>query len=373
MPSRYGPLLFYRCPEFEGERAKPIHTDYSKADIQLFGATQAKRAQYLGLLEQVQFDRFGVLKGEYALITEHLIVDRNGRAIAINLDGDDPLFQKTLLEFWESAAYKSVVDYAVANWDIIPSFGDIPLLAEPWYWNYFHYTLLLAPKMRFFPTDRLFIRPWLLETPAQCSLMARVAIDHRLVSAPANLMKVVDPMLAQSSSLKDSVAWLRERVKLPVQAGSKRFYIRRSASNRRTEGKAISGAIWESDAFLGLLSDFGFEFVEAGNGGQCFEDQVMQLNGAEVILSPHGATLTNLAFLSGPLSLIEILPPLAHELNLAVYMEIAAALGARYRGIVTDDCDTQGRLIVNCDLLSEVLTDVCGPASRTHHRLAAAG
>jgi capsular polysaccharide biosynthesis protein len=101
-----------------------------------------------------------------------------------------------------------------------------------------------------------------------------------------------------------------------------------------------------------LLGDFGFETVEFGDGEHGVAAQVAMLEGVGLILSAHGAALTNLAYLQPELNVVEIMGPRTQS---ALFMHVAAMLGFRYHGIFCSEYDARHDLIVDLDELRDAL------------------
>ena len=353
MITRPGPTLFYHSSDFEGERGRAVPVDVARADLKIVGKSEACSQQYRAMLKTVGFERYGRLRGEYAYVSPFMLIDRYGCCTLINAVGDDPMPMQQLHEFWESENSKNIVRSLLANWDKLPVFENTSVIGEPYAWNYFHFTTLLIPKTRFYESAQSSILPgeYLAKT-FQKSLLGVIINDRPIypISAPC---RVIDPVIAQTTAFKDNFLWLHERVKFGINPGSKKYYITRGGTTRK-----MSGAISETPDFTKIINDFGFEQIQFGDGELTIEQQVALLQDAGIVLTSHGAHITNLVYLDTPLALIEVLPPLSRHLSLSVYMEMAADLGFRYRGLIAEGYNADGRLELDCAILRDILSDL---------------
>jgi capsular polysaccharide biosynthesis protein len=180
-----------------------------------------------------------------------------------------------------------------------------------------------------------------LSKPAIADLLRRTMGQRRLIPQ-TGAVKVVDPFLAHDLMSDDSICWLRANSHLHVGRGDRRVYIRRSAQTARS---VRSGGISETAAFRRFLADYGFEILEFGDGELTAQEQVMKLDGCSIIISAHGAALTNLVYLDPPTTVIEIFGPYTSR---PMYMHICATLGLNYYGVVSFECDAANDIIVDC-------------------------
>jgi hypothetical protein len=92
--------------------------------------------------------------------------------------------------------------------------------------------------------------------------------------------------------------------------------------------------------------------VDFGAGEHVVAAQVAMLEGVGLVLSAHGAALTNLAYLQPELKVVEIIG--AHT-RTACFMHLASMLGFRYHGIFASECDDQSDIVVDLDELRDAL------------------
>ena len=95
--------------------------------------------------------------------------------------------------------------------------------------------------------------------------------------------------------------WLRGKMNIARPQAAGVLLVRRESGQASHRRQIAAGP-----EFLDLLARYGFETVDFGSGEHTIEQQVEMLSGAEVVLAPHGAGLTNLTYLNAPLTLIEV-------------------------------------------------------------------
>ena len=238
----------------------------------------------------------------------------------------------------------------------MPVVVDPPVLCDPYRKNYFHFSLEMMPRGRYFADDgkaAVIMSPDSLQLPFQRELTARCLTGRRVLPLQGGL-RVRDPILAHDGMSEEGVRWLREVSGISARPGGRRVYVRRNA---RVTRPTTGGGLAETDEFQALLRDFGFETVEFGVGEHGVAAQVAMLEGAGLILSAHSAALTNLAYLQPELNVIEIMGPRTQS---ALFMHVAAMLGFRYHGIFSSAYDARHDLIVDLDQLRDALRALGG-------------
>jgi hypothetical protein len=353
MVTRPGPQLFYARSDFDGERCSLVHVDFTGADLKVIAATEREAASYTALLKTMGIERWGRLQGEFVYLAPNFLIDRDGCGVLINLNGEDPVATIQLFVMLDTDGMRGYINSLLDGWLTLPTFEGPSVIGEVYGTNFFHFMMLLIPKTRFFTSTQSILPSEYIALSFQKSLVSHIIGDRPTfpVSGPCRL---IDPFLAQTSSLKDNVHWLRRRYPFKPAAGNKRYYITRGASSRNK-----GGGIDESESFLALLRDYDFTPISFGDGELTVEQQVQMLDGAGVVLTSHGAQSANLTFLQRPVSIIEILPKMTRHLNLSAPVELMTELGFRYRGLVSDGYTPEGRVAINCDLLRDILAEVC--------------
>jgi hypothetical protein len=166
-----------------------------------------------------------------------------------------------------------------------------------------------------------------------------------------NPIRVFDPILIQDRISAEGIYWLRRVTGLSAQAGRRRVYIRRASRGTRSTGR---GGLSETPAFLMLLRDFGFETIDFGEGERSVAEQVAMLDGAGLILAPHGAALTNLAYVSPQVQVIEAI---GKSTQGGEILHIASAVRFEYHGLYSRFADTMGDIALDADELRDAVRE----------------
>jgi hypothetical protein len=130
-----------------------------------------------------------------------------------------------------------------------------------------------------------------------------------------------------------------------------RLYISRADATRRR--------IVEEETLIARLVERGFDSVVLDGMGVA--EQRARLAAAQLIVAPHGAALTNLAWASPGATLVELLP--VERPNL-VYFRLARQAGVDYRGLVCRGAqdssrpDGHGDLVVDVELLCRIIDGI---------------
>jgi len=143
--------------------------------------------------------------------------------------------------------------------------------------------------------------------------------------------------------------WIQKKVLGSVQPEknhrfAKRIYISRYKDAERR--------ILNEDAVMTILQKFGFERYYLI--GMSVADQVNLFNGADVILSPHGAALTNLLWAKKGTKVLEIQNEKYFN---HVFHQISMAVGLHYSTIILPDMTTDYDMEVDVKVLEKILYD----------------
>jgi capsular polysaccharide biosynthesis protein len=196
-----------------------------------------------------------------------------------------------------------------------------------WGTEYYHWILDILPRLsvvgRF---DRLRGLPLIVSpdiTQAQRESLAMLGIGRdSIIEFHGDHWQVEHlyfPSLPGACGNPTSVSarWIRERFSSPLASSRRRLYVsRRDAMSRRI--------VNERD-LVKELAPYGFEAVTLT--GIPFVDQVRLFSGAEMIVGPHGAGLTNTVFAQPGATIIEVFSP--SYIN-GCYWALANVCGHRY-------------------------------------------
>jgi hypothetical protein len=304
------PTSYYVSPHFEGERAGVVLPPPVEFRPMVIGRDRALADRVISQLDLAMFRRSGRLHGEY-LVTNWgcIALDRCGSPIRFNYDPEEDTAHNSVFSQIESYCvsqeFFGIRDQLLRNWDSLPLFDGIPVLSE-WYGskNYHHFMIRFLPQVRRYandPSTEIGVPRELLERPFQLDLISRTYGERRVLPLPI-VFRVKNPRLSYEPISQEGIDWLRSRVGLRARKGERRIYIRRGPSLVGRKG----GDLVETPAFLSFLERNGFEVISFGGGELSIADQVRLLDGARVVLSPHGASLTNIVYLDPGVSVIEL-------------------------------------------------------------------
>jgi hypothetical protein len=352
------PISFYQSARFRGDRAEAVTQDFDLDKVRLFGGDAALMQRIREQLETVKFRRRGRLEGRYVVIAGGtLAIDENGAPIKLNCDSDDDWAHSSVFSQMETLCaspwFHEVRDDALARWADLETVAGLPFLAEPYSAkNYYHFCTLFLPRVRHFDDAAsivIGVPPSHIALPFQRELVCR-AFGDRLLRPCPDMTRLDDPELLFEPFTPQGLAWVRGRVGLRARRGHRLIYVaRRSSMVGRHHG-----GVQETTEFLNFLERHRFETVDFGSGEIPVAEQIAMLDGARVIMSAHGAGLTNIAFAESGISVIELLPIFW---TCFTHMQIALATSLNYFGIICSEVDDSRKMMLDLELLSNVLTE----------------
>lgn len=329
------PVHFYQLKAFAGQRYVPTDAGIDPGRITLLGVDERHRNRILSQLAILKFSHAGTLRGEYAVLFNGLIaISRDGVPIKLNTSADDDHLHSSLFSQIESIctsdAYTAQRNAILAGWEQLPRLRGAALLAEIYAdHNFYHFHINLLPKVRYVDGGLpVAVSSAVFERPFQRELIERGWAGRQVVRF-SQAVVIEDPVLVHAPFRADAVAWLRAATGFRARKGRRRIYVAR----RGTLGRRHHGALRETPEFLRFLAENGFETIDFGTGDVPVARQVAMLDGAAVVLSAHGANLTNIAYLDPGVSVIELLPVFWEHV---VFMEVALAAGLNYVGVVCE-------------------------------------
>ena len=348
---------FYQSDGYEALRDHRVPRSPPNANITFSATHPAARDGILGYFNERSIERVGVLHGEY-LLNEggQLLVDRQGAMIAASVSLESLAVTHFLAKDFARPELQEHVRTMLGMWDEIPMAHGLPLLTDPYSSNYYHFSLELMPRLRYFSgadQGTFIMTRQSLSRPFQRDLGKRVFSDRKFLALNGSI-RVRDPVLAHDSMSEEGISWLREASQISAQPGKRRLYLRRGATGTRAYP---GGGLSHSPPFETLLRDFGFETIDFGNGELGVAEQIAMLEGAGVILAAHGAALTNLAYLNRNLTVVEVFGPRTWS---GCFIHVAATLGFEYRGLFSDVHDERSDIVVDLDELNDILHEVSG-------------
>jgi len=348
------PIPHHFCQNFFAlPRLCALRPEIDDAKTKVISKSPLLKSILLSDFEAMRPDVVGVLQGEYAVIPDGLLLlNRSGNWFSINTPLDNPLWARIPFDKINTNDARTLRHSILENWDSIPLADNTLVMSTIWS-NYYHYTFDVAPKSRLgeqLKFTNVYIPEDMTKNRYQESLLARTLDSTPRVTT--GVMRVRNPILAECMQSRDSLLWLRHKMKIATAPGRRRLLVRRAKGRAR-----VGNNIAPTPEFIELLTRYGFEIVDFGSGELSIEEQVELLNGAEVVLAPHGAGLTNLAYLNGPLTVIEIF---AANLLYSCFLKLSMHLDFRYYGMIEQSVDGAGDILTDVDELERVLRECLG-------------
>jgi hypothetical protein len=350
------PVAFYQHPCFEGERCAELAPDTDVSQLRFFDADAAFEARILSQFQLTKFRHAGRLRGTYLLQNRCLLaLDAQGAPIKMNTDALDDWAMMSLFSELETHCAQPLWrlhrDALLHGWDNTPVHRDVVVLGGTHAdHNYYHFSVCLLPQIRHF-ADRA---ATCIGLPSQCLErrfqrdLVGLTFGHRLVLPLLDGVRVEDPLLVYEPVTAEAVRWLRKRTGLRADRGGRLIYIAR----RSSQSGRVGGCIEETPAFLAFLQARRFEMVDFGEGGVCVPEQVAMLDGARVVLSAHGANLTNIAYLAEGASVVEVLP---YYWTYFSHMQISCAAGLHHFAVVCREVNAGQNMVPDVDSLDEAI------------------
>lgn len=216
-----------------------------------------------------------------------------------------------------------------------PVAGRLAVLASRGDGNYFHFVTDVLPRLGVLaacagtaPADQ-FLVPY--AAPFQRELLALAGVGpeqvldstcHRHVRADVLVVPELPGRDLQAPSWV--VPWLRSTLlRGPVPSSGARLYVTRGRAQHTRR-------VNNEDDVLDLLTAQGYVPIDPGT--LTVAEQIAAFAGAEAIVAPHGAALTNLAFASPGTRVVELFAP---DYVNTCYFELASQVpGLTYRYLV---------------------------------------
>lgn len=177
------------------------------------------------------------------------------------------------------------------------------------------------------------------QTRYQRELLGLAGIEGRFVQPRPGVTVAADTLLVPSTPNQDldapsaTVQWLRRRLPPSGATGTpRRLYLSRG-QQPNTRRYVQEAQLWPTLERLG--------FVMLDPGSLSVQEQIDVFHGAEVILSPHGAALTNVTFSRPGVKVLEMFASTYVHLGLWTICE--AVGGVEYRYLVGNGPTREGR------------------------------
>jgi hypothetical protein len=367
------PVAFYQHPNFEGDRCEILAPDTDLSRIHLYDADEDFASRILSQLKLSKFRHVGRLRGEYLLQHRCLLaLDRHGTPIKLNTDALDDWAMSSL--FCELEIYCAQTAFPLYRKQLLRGWGDTAVAKDLVVLggthadhNYYHFSICMLPHIRHFadvPGTCVGLPSQCLERRFQFDLL-HLTFGHRTILPLPDGVRVVDPMLIYEPVTVQGIQWLRKRTGLRAHRGNRLIYVER----RSSQTGRVGGCIEETDSFQEFIRKNGFERVDFGVGDTPLVDQVAMLDGARVILSAHGANLTNITYVAEGVSVIEVMP---YYWTYFSHMQIASAVGLNYFGIVSHLVNEDQNCTLRMDVLEQAFQaalDAAPPVAMAHGKI----
>lgn len=328
-------------PEVEGPGRVHVHA-----------TSDAMRQRLLSEYDRVLFERVGVLRGEYGVSGDGLLLfDRGGTCISVNFPNEASAVAHMPFESANAPELRANRQEVYADWEQVPLVERATIASNIYHNNYYHFSFELIQKFRLlrqFEVETVLAPSEIISLPFQRELVQR-AIGERQLLPLNRAVRVRDPVIVQTYQSAEALFWLRSLFEGSAAPSGRKYYVRRSPVKRR-RGNNIS----ESPDFLRLLEGHNFTVIDFGNGEVSIQDQIHMLDGASVVLAAHGAGLTNLAYLRAPVRVIEVF---GRAVLSTSFMRISTTIGLDHHAIISDELDQDGDIVVDCNQLETILRE----------------
>jgi hypothetical protein len=345
------PFSYYFSQHFNSRHEKPFsYLPFDSSNTLVYSATPLLRNRLLSDFEKVTFDRSGFMVGEYVALSDGLfLMDRKGNCISINFPNDSSMMARhpfetvNTQEFWH---YRQTV---LDNWNQFSVVENGSIWSHIYHDNYYHFTYEFLQKARLtepYRITNIVIPPEILKKQFQRDLLSR-ALGDRTIIPGGYPIRMINPILADAWQSHEGLWWLRNTMKFSASPGKNRYYVRRAPRVGRGANN-----ISESAEFLEFLRRHNFKAIDFGNGEIPVSNQIDMLRDAAVIISPHGAGMTNISYLHSPLAVIEYF---GRRVLSASFMQISISLGFKYYGIIGEHEDKDQCIVPDIKLLDEIM------------------
>ncbi len=193
-------------------------------------------------------------------------------------------------------------------------------------YNYFHWIINILPKIDFIKKSKIEVDYYLISTdkPYQLGSLKFFDIPEEKIIQNTQNLNIKAKFLVASSLPStpaivntESLRVLREKFNVPKKLEKRVFITRRNAAQGRR--------IINEDEVIQMIREYGFEVYELES--MDFRSQVELFSSAEIVVSPHGAGLTNMLFCPVEAKIVEIFNPKYRAL---CYWVLSNLLGLDY-------------------------------------------
>jgi hypothetical protein len=347
--------MFYQHRHFDGERGLPNYRRTPYDNFSIICNDDTPTSYFYETRDTIVFQRFGVLRGEYAVDeTGIFAVDRGGNIIILQCSWDDISAVQIAQHLFNTDNVNRILDLA-SQFDSLPRIERPVVICNPYHNNYFHFVMETITTLRFFNHGEC--GRALVPSSASCRLFQKellsLALNDEGYDTLASQAVLVDPCVSYADYCGSSIRWLKQKIRITPQALHRRVFVRRRNVTRPTTG--VNNNVAETPEFLSFLERHGFSICDFGVGDTPFVDQISMINGADIVLMVHGAGFVNLIFCQNKTTTIEIAS--RARINGAIPF-IMSELGNNHYSIVQNKFDMDGNIVVDTSVLEAVMADI---------------
>lgn len=349
------PFSYHQSRHFVGRPDLAISYLPTNTQTKIISQTPLMHNRLLEDFERVRFERVGMMLGDYVVLKGgRYIMDRKGNCFSINLATDESMLAGRPFEELNSRDVWDFRQFLLDNWDKVPALEKSTIWHHIYCDNYYHFTFEFIQKARLtssFDIAHIIMPPENNRLQFQRDLISKT-LEASMIVLQETPLRVINPVIADAWQSFEGLDWLRRTMKLEAPPGANRYYVRRTPTTAR-RGSNIA----ESAEFLDFVRRHDFKTVDFGNGDVPISEQVAMLREPSIILAPHGAGLTNIAYLNPPLTIIEYF---SRRVLFAAYMQIAITLGFRYFGIISEEEDADFSIVPDVQQLEAIMDEIAG-------------
>jgi hypothetical protein len=327
-------------PEQDGPGRNTVHA-----------TSEVLRQRLLSEYNRVAYEVVGILQGDYGVGGNGMMLyDRGGACISINFPIESSALSRMPYEQANDDLLRLNRAQLYEDWDNVPVIQNAAIFSSIYHTNYYHYTFEFLQKFRLIrdlDVQNVLLPAEALDAPFKRDLVTRAA-GHRALFPTSHAVRVFNPVIVQAHQSAEGISWLRGLFETNAEPGGRKYYVRRNPAKAR-----LGSNIAESAAFLQMLNAYDFTIIDFGNGENSIQDQIHMLDGASVILTAHGAGLTNLTYLRPPIRVLEVFGPAVLSTS---FMRISTVLGFDHHVIISNDLNEDGDIVVDCEQIAALLS-----------------
>lgn len=233
--------------------------------------------------------------------------------------------------------------------------------------NYYHFLIDTLPRLELLRRSGLNLQDFdhILMHPPKTAFeregLERFGIDPQKIRALGAQEHLEFDQLTVTSNFWRFGPWVTDFLKQefltgrPTQRPYRRLYVtRQGASTRRVVNEA---------AFVNLLSAYGFETLDPAD--YTLQEQALLFSEAEVVVGPHGAGLSNIAFCQPGTRVLEIRPSDQVHMHWDVFWRLSNLGNLPFSLYISPSVNRQKDMVVDLDDFRQALETVMASLDST--------